>query len=302
MRRLKLLWNLVRSAGESWLDHDATRLSAAVAFYSILSLAPLLVLAVSIAGLVFGEEAARGELVGQMEDMVGKEGAEVIQTTLAKAKQPEEGILATVIGAITLLLGAAGVFGELHDSLNIVWEIKTKPGQGVRGFIRTKFLSFGMVLSIGFLLLISLVLSAGLSALGTFATGLAPGVPTLINILNFLVSIALVTGLFVLLFRYLPDARLPWRYLWLGAFITAVLFTVGKCLIGLYLAQAAVGSPFGAAGSLVVLVVWVYYSSLIVFFGAELTQASAKAAGIEVEPLGNAMRVVVETVPVESKK
>ncbi len=301
MERLKWLVKLLRSAGESWLDNNATRLAAAVAFYSILSLAPLLILAVSIAGLAFGEEAARGELVGQMKNLVGEEGAKVIQTALVEANKPREGILATVLGVVTLLVGAAGVFGELHDAMNVVWEVKSKPGQGVWKFIREKFLSFGMVLSIGFMLLISLVLTTGLSSMGTYASGLAPGVPTLMRIVNFLVSMALVTGLFALLFRYLPDARMPWRFIWLGAFITALLFTLGKYLIGIYLSKAAVGSPFGAAGSLVVLVVWVYYSSLIVFFGAELTQASAKAAGIEVEPLPNATRIPPQADPETQK-
>ena len=177
MMRLKDFWKLLKQSGESWLDHNATRLAAAVAFYSILSLAPLLLLSVAIAGLIFGEEAARGELVQQMRDLVGDEGAEVIQTTLAKAKKREQGIVATVIGAVTLLLGAAGVFGELHDAFNVVWEVKAKPGRGVWGFLRDKFLSFGMVLSIGFLLLVSLVLSTALSAAGTFFSGSIPSAP-----------------------------------------------------------------------------------------------------------------------------
>ena len=291
MTRLKEIWKLIKRAGESWLDHNATRLAAAVAFYSILSLAPLLLLSVAIAGFIFGEEAARGELVDQMRDLVGDEGAKVIQDTLAKAKKTEHGIFATVVGSVTLLLGAAGVFGELHDAMNVVWEVKAKPGRGVWGFLRDKFLSFGMVLSIGFLLLVSLVLSTALSVVGKYFSGMTPGVPVFMEVLNFLVSIALITGLFALLFRYLPDARIPWRHLWPGAFTTAILFTLGKYLIGLYLAQAAVGSPFGTAGSLVVLIVWVYYSSLIIFFGAELTQVHAKTAGVEVQPLPSASRI-----------
>jgi len=269
-------------------------LAAAVAFYSILSLAPLLILAIAIAGMIFGEEAARGELVAQMKDLVGEEGANVIQATLANAKKPEQGIIATVIGSITLLLGASGVFGELHDALNVIWEVRPKKGGGLWRFIRAKFLSFGMVLSIGFLLLISLVLSTALSSLGTYAAGLAPGVPILMGVLSFAVSILLIAGLFALLYRYLPDARIPWKHIWFGAAITSLLFTLGKFAIGLYLAQAAVGSPFGAAGSLVVLVVWIYYSALIVFFGAELTQAHARAAGVTVEPIANAERIPAE--------
>lgn len=289
--KLREIWNLLRQAATAWLDHDATRLAAAVAFYSILSLAPILILSVAIAGFVFGEEAARGELLNQMRELVGDAGAEVIQTTLASAKKPGQGILATVIGSITLLIGAAGVFSELHDALNIVWEVKSKPGRGIWRFIRGKFLSIGMVLSIGFLLLISLVITTVISSVGGYLAGFAPGVPTLIEVLNFLVGMVLIAGLFALLFRYLPDARMPWRHVWLGATFTALLFSVGKFAIGIYLSQAAVGSPFGAAGSLVVLIVWVYYSALIVFFGAELTQAHAKRAGVVVEPLSTAIRI-----------
>ena len=291
------IWKLFRDAAESWIDHNATRLAAAVAFYAILSVAPLLILSVAVAGLVFGEEAARGELMSQIRDLMGDEGAEVIQTALASAKKPSEGILATVIGAVTLLVGAAGVFGELHDALNVVWDVQPKPGRGVWGFLRDKFLSFGMVLSIGFLLLVSLVLSTALSGLSHYLSGVAPEVPVLMRVVNFLISLGLIAGLFALLFRYLPDARIPWRYVWLGAGLTALLFTLGKFLIGLYLAKVAVGSAFGAAGSLVVLVVWIYYSSLIVFFGAELTQVHARNAGVEVEPLPTAYRIPHPTPP-----
>ncbi len=294
MGKLLSAWHLLRDSGMAWVDHNATRLAAAVAFYSILSLAPLLILSLAIAGMIFGEEAARGELDTQMRSLVGDSGADVLKETLAHAKKPNQGILATVIGAVTLLIGAAGVFGELHDALNVIWEVRPKQGGGLWRFMRTKFLSFGMVLTIGFLLLISLVLSTSLSYIGTSMTGLAPGVPILMGMLNFVLSLLLITGLFALIFRYVPDARVPWKHVWFGAAITSLLFTLGKFAIGLYIAQAAVGSPFGAAGSLVVLVVWVYYSALIVFFGAELTQAHARAAGVSVEPISTAERVPAE--------
>ena len=291
MDRLKAVWQIVRDAGMEWMEHNATRLAAAVAFYSILSLAPLLILSISIAGMMFGEDAARGELDTQMRGLVGDSGADVMKETLANAQKPSHGIIATVIGSVMLLLGAAGVFGELRDALNVIWEVRPKKGGGIWQFVRSKFLSFGMVLTIGFLLLTSLVLSTALSYVGTYMTGLAPGVPVLMLIVAFLISLILITGLFAMLFRYLPDARIPWKHVWFGAVVTAVLFTLGKFGIGLYIAHASVGSTFGAAGSLVVLVVWVYYSALIVFFGAELTQAHARAAGDKVEPLANAERV-----------
>ena len=291
MNRLVGVWKLVRAAGSEWMDDNATRLGAAVAFYSILSLTPLLLLAVAVAGMVFGEEAARGELVNQMRDLIGASGAEVVQTTLANAKEPGSGVLATVIGIVTLLVGASGVFGELHDAMNVVWNVRVKPGRGFWGIVRDKFLSFGMVLSIGFLLLVSLVASTVLTAFGGYLNGLLPGLPALMRLANFVLSLLVVTGLFALLFRYLPDVRAPWRFVWFGAVVTAFLFTLGKFLIGLYLAQAAVATPFGAAGSLVALVVWVYYSALIFFFGAELTQVHARQAGIEVPTTAIAERI-----------
>jgi membrane protein len=288
MNRLKELWHFLRYAGKAWMADNATRLASAVAFYSILSLAPLVVLAVAIAGMVFGEGAAREGLIHQMRDLVGEEGSKVVETALDHAKKPSAGVLASVIGAVTLLFGASGVFGELHDAMNSIWKVRTKAGRGILGMVRDKFLSFGMVLTIGFLLLVSLVLSTALSAVGDYLSGQAPGVPILMRMANILVSLLVVTGLFAVLFRYLPDARPAWRSVWFGAVATGILFTLGKYLIGLYLGKAAVGSPFGAAGSLVVMVVWVYYSALIVFFGVELTKARADRQGEKVVPLANA--------------
>ncbi len=293
MTALRNVWSLVRDAGKAWMADNATRLGAAVAFYSILSLAPLVVLAVSIAGLAFGDDAARQGMLQQSEQLMGKEGAQVVNTTLENAKKPEAGIFATVVGIVTLLIGASGVFGELHDAMNNIWGVREKSGRGILGLLRDKFLSFGMVLSIGFLLLVSLVLSTLLSAFGDYMSGLAPGVPVLMRIASFVVNLVVVTALFALLFRYLPDARAPWRGIWFGALTTAVLFTIGKYLIGLYLGQAAVGTPFGAAGSLVAMVVWVYYSALIVFFGVELTKVRLEQEHVAVEPLPNAERIPV---------
>jgi membrane protein len=287
---LKEVWSIVREAGMEWLNDHATRLSAALAFYTILSIAPLFLIATAIAGAIFGQDAATGALANQLRGLLGDAGAEVAQTTLAHANRPKAGTIATIVGVATLLFGASGVFGELQGALNTAWDVKPKAGRGIWGTIRDRFLSFSMVLVVGFLLLISLVISAVLAAFGDYLKGAVPGLPVLMQVANFLISFLLVTALFALIFKFLPDARIAWRDVWFGALITALLFTIGKYAIGVYLGRAGVATPFGAAGSLVVFVVWVYYSGLIVFFGAELTQVTAKHAGREIQPLSNAER------------
>jgi len=287
---LKEVWSIVREAGMEWLNDHATGLSAALAFYTILSIAPLFLIATAIAGAIFGQDAATGALANQLRGLLGDAGAEVAQTTLAHANRPKAGTIATIVGVATLLFGASGVFGELQGALNTAWDVKPKAGRGIWGTIRDRFLSFSMVLVVGFLLLISLVISAVLAAFGDYLKGAVPGLPVLMQVANFLISFLLVTALFALIFKFLPDARIAWRDVWFGALITALLFTIGKYAIGIYLGRAGVATPFGAAGSLVLFVVWVYYSGLIVFFGAELTQVTAKHAGREIQPLGNAER------------
>jgi membrane protein len=294
---LKGLWAILKQAATRWLDDKATRLAAALAFYTILSVAPLLLIALAIAGAVFGEEAASGALNDQLRGLIGDAGAEVARTTVEHADRPKAGTRATIIGVITLLFGASGVFGELQGALNAIWNVKPKPDRGIWGTVRDRFLSFGMVLVVGFLLLVSLVVSAGLAAVGKYVDGLAPGVPVLMLVANFALSFGLVTVLFALIFKYLPDAKVAWRDVWFGALVTAALFTVGKYAIGVYLGRSAPGTPFGAAGSLVAFVVWVYYSGLIVFFGAELTQVTAEHAGRKIEPTANA----VPATPAETK-
>jgi membrane protein len=285
---LKGFWEIIRDAGKEWVNDNATRLAAAVAFYTILSIAPLFVIAVAIAGAVFGEDAATGALTDQLRGLLGDAGAEVARTTVQHADKPKAGTLATVIGIATLLFGASGVFGELQSSLNAVWNVQAKASGGIWRTIRHRFLSFGMVLVVGFLLLVSLVISTILAAVGKYLGGFAPGVPVLMHVANFVVSFLFVTVLFALIFRYLPDATVDWRDVWFGALVTSALFTVGKYAIGLYLGKAAPGTPFGAAGSLVAFVVWVYYSGLIVFYGAELTQVTAEHAGRWVAPTAGA--------------
>lgn len=282
-------WGILKKAALEWLDDKATRLSAAIAFYTILSIAPLLLIAVAIAGAVFGEKAATGAITDELRGMLGDAGAEVAQTALAHADRPAAGTFATIFGVAMLLFGASGVFGELQATMNTVWNVKPKPGRGIWGMIRDRFLSFGMVLVVGFLLLVSLVINTALAAIGKYAAGLAPGVPVLMQVANFVIGFAVVTVLFALIFKFLPDAKVAWRDVWFGAVVTAILFTVGKYAIGMYLGRAGVGTPFGAAGSLVAFVVWVYYSGLIVLFGAELTQVTAEFAGRGIVPTANAM-------------
>jgi membrane protein len=263
---------LIKESGKEWVADKAPRLSAATAYYTILSLAPLLVISVSIAGLVFGKDAARSGIEHQFESLVGRTGAVAVQQMLENASEPSSGAVAITVGLVTLLLGASGVFGELQDAFNTVWNAPPKPDRGIWGVIQDRFLSFAMVLCVGFLLLVSLVLSTAISGAGHYLWEGVPGLQSLTRILELFLSLVIITVLFALMFKYLPDCEVPWREAWTGASVTAGLFTLGKYLIGLYLGKAAVASPYGAAGSVVALVVWVYYSAMILFFGAELTQ------------------------------
>lgn len=281
---------ITKESYSEWAKDNATRLAASLSFYTILSLTPLFVIVTSIAGLVYGREAAAGELTGQLRSLLGDAGADVVRTALASASEPKSGLLAAVIGVVSLLFGASGVFGELQSALNTIWDVKPKPGRGIWGTIRDRFLSFGMVIVFGFLLLVSLVVSTGLAAVGTYLENLKWGTALLMHLLNFIISTGVITVLFAMMYKFLPDVKIAWRDTWLGAVITAILFTLGKILIGFYLGRAGVASPFGAAGSLVVVVLWVYYSGLILFFGAELTQSTMTHYGRRIEPSDNAER------------
>lgn len=270
---------LLKRAYEKWSEHKAPRLGASVAFYSILSFAPLLVLITAVIALVFGQTHAQSALIAEARQWIGSEGAKTTESLLKNAQKPSSGIFATVVAFVTLLFGASGVFGELHDALNLIWEVPPKTDAGVVGLIKDKLFSFGMVLSVGFLLLVSLVLSAILAYVGSYFGGLIPVPPQVLEVINFLVSFGVITILFGLMFKYVPNARIAWSDVRVGAVGTALLFTVGKFLLGLYLGKASVGSPYGAAGSLVAVVVWIYYSAQIFFFGAEFTHAHAEAQG-----------------------
>jgi membrane protein len=283
-------WATVKETASDWLEDEASRLAAALAYYSLLSLAPLLVIVVAIAGFFLGQDAARGRIAGQLATVVGAEPALGIQSILASARSPTSGVLSMVVGVVTLFIGASGVFGELQSSLNTIWGVKAKPGRMIWGELTARFLSFTMVLGVAFLLLVSLVVSSVLSALGTRFSAALPGGEAVWQVVNFSFSLGSITVLFALIFKFIPDAEIRWRDVWLGAAFTACLFTVGKLVLGLYLGKAAVGSSYGAAGSLIALVVWVYYAAQILFMGAEFTCVQARRNGREIRPSNDAVR------------
>jgi membrane protein len=231
----------------------------------------------------------RGEIVGQLRGLLGREAAEAIQSVLASARETHTNVAGAVIGGIALFFGASGTFAELQSALDTVWEVKPKEGRGVRGVIRDRFVSFAAVLGVGFLLLVSLVISAVLSAAGTYFTAVLPGGAALWQSVNVVVSVAMITGLFALIFKLVPDVEVGWRDVWIGALVTSLLFVLGKLAIGFYLGRSGVASPYGAAGSVVVVVVWVYYSAQILFFGAEFTQVYARRYGSRIPPSPNAV-------------
>lgn len=269
--------SLLKKTYNNWSDHHAPRLGASVAFYTLLSFAPLLVLTVAVIALVFDQHRAQAGLIDQARQMIGDRGADTVKSLLVNAQKPSSGVLASIIAFVTLLFGASGVFTELRDALNIIWDAEPKNESGFLAMIKQRLFSFGMVLSVGFLLLVSLLISAGLALLGKFFSQLLPLPAFVFDIINFALSFVVITVLFALLFKFVPARQISWRDVRVGAVGTALLFTVGKFLLGLYLGKASVGSSYGAAGSLVAVIVWVYYSAQIFFFGAEFTRVYADA-------------------------
>jgi membrane protein len=272
-RQLTSIWKLLRQTALAWNRHEATRLGAALAFYTVLSLAPLVILTIAIASLFIDVAAAQRDVTHQFEELLGPAGAEAVGNLITHSKDVTAGSIASILGLITLMFGASQVFSELQSALNKIWEADAAKISGVAAIVRLRFLSFGLVLAIGLLLLVSLVLSAALSALGRVMGGALPLPEWLLHVLDFLVTTAGTSALFALIFQYIPQADTNWRHSWMGGVVTAGLFSLGKTLIGIYLGKAGVGSSYGAAGSLVVVVAWVYYSSQIFFFGAEFTHA-----------------------------
>lgn len=282
---------LLKETYQQWKTDKASRLAAALSYYTIFSIAPLLIIVIAVAGMVFGQDAAEGKIVEQTEEMVGRDGAEIIQTMLENSNNMSSNVLATVIGIVTLIIGATGVFGHLQESLNTIWGVEVIETGGILGMVKKRFFSFTLVIGIGFLLLMSLVISAGISALSKFADDWVPGVDIGTQVINFVLSFGITTFLFGMMFRILPDVEIAWKDVWLGAAMTSLLFTIGKFLIGLYLGQSSAASTYGAAGSLVVLLIWIYYSAQIVLLGAEFTQVYADKYGSTIVPNKNARAV-----------
>jgi membrane protein len=264
-------WYLTRWTIQSWWTDNALRLSAAMSYYITFSLAPLLLIVIAVAGLLMGNSNARDAIMQQARLLIGPTGADALEVMMKSARKPSTSVIAAAIGVITLLLGATGVVGQLQDALNTIWRVKPKPGRGIKGIIRARVMNFGMVLGIGFLLLVSLVISAAIEALSGYFWGQETHV--IIEILHFFMSTAVITVLFAMMFKFLPDVELKWRNIWFGAFVTSLLFSLGKTLTALYIAKSSLASSYGAAGSLVIILTWVYYSSASFLLGAEFTQA-----------------------------
>lgn len=275
--QIKNILLLFKNTVIEWQEDKAPLWAAGIAFYTIFSLAPLLIIAITIAGAVFGQEVAENELVGQIQGLIGKEGAEAVQALIKNAQQPGSGgTIATVFGIVTLLFGASGIFGQLQEALNAIWDVKPKGGLNIKYFLQNRLLSFAMVLVIGFLLLVSLIISTVLAGVANFFGHLFPGWIIFLQILNFIVSFSVTAFLFALIYKVLPDIKIAWSNLWIGAIFTAILFTIGKFLIGLYLGNSGISSSYGAASSFVVVLIWVFFSAQILLFGAEFTQVYAK--------------------------
>jgi membrane protein len=265
------IWYLTRTTVVEWWRDNALRLAAAMSYYITLSMAPLLLIVIAVTGFLMGNTDAREAIMVQMRMLVGHAGADAIDAMLESASKPASSILAAVVGFVTLLIASTGVVGQLQDALNTVWEVKPRPGRGIRGVIRSRIISFAMILGVGFLLLVSLIISAAVEGLaGILWSG---ETATLVRILHFLVSTAVTTVLFAMMYKFLPDVELKWRNIWFGALVTSLLFSIGKTLTALYIAKSSLASSYGAAGSVVILLTWVYYSSAVFLLGAEFTQA-----------------------------
>jgi membrane protein len=278
--KLVSIWRLAKAAAVSWQNDYAPSMGAALAYYTTFSAAPLLLIVVSVAGLVFGPEAARGEIFAQLRGMLGEEGAVAIQGLLESVSKPKEGVFATIVGVVVLLIGATTVFAELQDSLDRIWRapVRTR-SSGLWSLLRARVLSFGMIMGIGFVLMVSLVVSAALSALGNWWAPLFGAWELTLQVVNLLVSFGLVTLIFAMIYKIMPRVKVEWRDVWIGAAVTSLLFSIGKLLIGLYIGKSGITSGFGAAGSLAVVLVWVYYSAQIFLLGAEFTWVYAHSHG-----------------------
>lgn len=272
---VRTLSGLLRQAGAGWLADNAPRLGAALAFYTLFSLAPVLIVAVSVAGFIFGHNAAQGEILRQFQGLMGVQGATAIETIIQSTNRPALGVLATTMGLLAILVGASGAFNELQDALNTIWKVDSTTKSFWAVTIKQRFFSLGLVVATGFLLLTSLVVTAALSGAERFASNLLPLSGVLLESINFVFSFVMITILFALIFKFIPDATIAWRDVRMGAAVTSLLFTAGKAVIGFYLGHSALTSAYGAAASLVIFLIWIYYSAQILLFGAELTHVYA---------------------------
>jgi membrane protein len=266
-------WQIIMAAGNAWMDDYAPSMGAALSYYTLFSLAPLLVLIIGIAGLVFGHDAAQGAIIAQLQGIMGKDGATAVQGLLAAAREPSTGIVASIVGGFLVLLGSTAIFAELQTDLDRIWEVPS----GVWGWLRSRVLSFGLVLGLAFMLMISLVVSAALAASGEWLGGGGAAESVIATVLNFIASLAIFTLLFAMIYKIMPTAKISWHDVWMGSAVTSLLFNIGKTLIGIYLAKSSVASGFGAAGSFVILITWFYYSAQIFLFGAEYTWVYANS-------------------------
>lgn len=291
----KKFGDVLKNTLNKFIDDNVPKLGASLSYYTVFSLAPLLVIVIAVAGFIFGTAAAQGKIYVEIESLVGKASALLIQSAIQHSADKGTGIIAAVISFITLLVGSVTVFVELQDSLNIIWKVKPKPGAAIKDFLRQRMLSFLLIIGIGFLLFISLVLSAGLTAIGNYFSAYVPVPVFVLELINNLLSLLVITVLFAMIFKILPDVVLSWKDVSAGAFGTAFLFVIGKYLIGLYLGSSSLGSIYGAAGSLAILLVWVYYSSQILFLGAEFTFVYAEMTGSEILPSNHATKIIIKT-------
>jgi membrane protein len=291
MVTLRAAWKLIQRAAAAWMDDHAASMGAALSYYTVFSIAPLLLIAISIAGFVFGDDAARGHVSNQLQSLMGERGATAVEDLLASVRNPEGGVIATVIGAVLLLIGATTVLGELQEALDRIWQVPQRtPVVGWIAVLRTRLLSFGMILGMGFLLTVSLVASAAIAALGDWWGPAFGSWKALAAGINAAIDFVMVSASFAFIYKFMPRVRVHWSDVWIGAVVTAALFTLGKFLIGLYIGKSGIVSGFGAAGSLAVLLAWVYYSAQIFLFGAEFTWAYANEHGSRAGKAGKASR------------
>jgi membrane protein len=283
--------SLLKTTVVEWIDDNAARVAAALAFYTLLSMAPLVLLSVALLGTLMGESDARSRILSEVGSVVGPQAAGALSAVVSSAARSQSGFISSVIGIAVLLVGASGVFGELQYALDTIWGVKPKPGRGMMGILKDRLFSFSMVIGVAFVLLVSLVVSTILSSMGRVVADALPGGAIVWQCVNLTVSLGVITLLFAIIFKVVPDIEIRWRDVLVGAFVTATLFSVGKYVLGLYLGTSSVASSYGAAGSVVALVVWVYYSSQLVFLGAEFTQVFARRYGCEIRPSRNAVFV-----------